>query len=64
MLYRFRCIIDDCWWIGEIIAKNSLSESCPNSLFMCYEVQWDNGESERMSPWDFEPICAESKLWF
>ncbi|KAK8764000.1 hypothetical protein V5799_033391 [Amblyomma americanum] len=24
-------------------------------MFQCFIVTWDNGETERMSPWDFEP---------
>lgn len=49
-------MIEDCWWTGEIVGKSPLSEDFPNSLFMCYEVRWDNGEYERMSPWDLEPV--------
>lgn len=53
---KFRCMIDDGWWVGKISSKSSLSDEYPDSLFMCYEIQWDNGEAERMSPWDLEPI--------
>lgn len=34
----------------------------PDSMFMCYRVLWDNGEEERLSPWDMEPIDENSKL--
>ncbi|KRT78658.1 WD40 domain-containing protein, partial [Oryctes borbonicus] len=53
---RFRCMIDDSWWIGEVVSKSPVSEEFPDSLFMCYEIRWDNGEYERMSPWDMEPL--------
>ncbi|XP_066145385.1 PH-interacting protein isoform X1 [Euwallacea fornicatus] len=53
---RFRCMIDDNWWIGAITCKSPASELYPESVFMCYEIVWTNGEKERMSPWDMEPI--------
>lgn len=53
---RFRCMIDDSWWMGQIDSMNQLSDEFPNSLFMCFKVRWDNGEYEYMSPWDLEPI--------
>ncbi|XP_053988016.1 PH-interacting protein [Hylaeus volcanicus] len=53
---RFRCMIDDGWWIGQIQSMEPLDEDFPESFFMCFRVRWDNGEFERMSPWDLEPI--------
>ncbi|KAL1510019.1 hypothetical protein ABEB36_004677 [Hypothenemus hampei] len=53
---RFRCLIDDNWWIGEINGKSPSTDLYPDSAFMCYEISWTNGEQERMSPWDMEPI--------
>lgn len=53
---RFRCMIDDGWWMGEIVDRVALHPDFPNSLFMCFNVRWDNGEYEFMSPWDMEPI--------
>lgn len=58
---RFRCMIEDCWWTGEIVSKSAYSNEFPSSSFMCYEVRWDNGEFERMSPWDLEPVNEDSK---
>lgn len=53
----FRCMIDDCWWTGQIESQSTLDPvEFPSSLFMCYRVRWDNGEYERMSPWDLEPV--------
>lgn len=57
-------MIDDAWWIGEVISKSPVSEDFPDSLFMCYEIRWDNGEYERMSPWDMEPLKEDSKFIF
>lgn len=53
---RFRCMIDDNWWMGQIESRTALSAEFPNSLFMCFRIRWDNGEVEYMSPWDMEPI--------
>lgn len=53
---RFRCMIDDKWWMGEIEGHEALSDEFPDSLFMCFKVVWDNSEFEFMSPWDMEPI--------
>lgn len=53
---RFRCMIDDGWWMGQIVERKPLHDEFPDSLFMCFNVRWDNGEFESMSPWDMEPI--------
>ncbi|KAG7201707.1 hypothetical protein KM043_004433 [Ampulex compressa] len=56
---RFRCMIDDGWWMGQIQSMEPLDEDFPESFFMCFRVRWDNGEFERMSPWDLEPVDEE-----
>ncbi|EEC15316.1 WD-repeat protein, putative, partial [Ixodes scapularis] len=53
---RFRSIIDDAWWLGTIDTQAPLQLEYPDSMFQCCIVTWDNGEAERMSPWDFERI--------
>ncbi|XP_039492291.1 bromodomain and WD repeat-containing protein 3 [Drosophila santomea] len=53
---RFRCMIVDGWWMGQIESRHALSADFPDSSFMCFRVRWDNGEYEFMSPWDMEPI--------
>ncbi|XP_030752508.1 PH-interacting protein isoform X2 [Sitophilus oryzae] len=58
---KFRCMIDDNWWIGVVKGKSAVNEAYPESIFMYYEICWTNGESERMSPWDMEPI-DESRI--
>lgn len=57
---RFRCMIDDGWWMGQIQSMEPLVEDFPESFFMCFRVRWDNGEYEKMSPWDLEPIDENS----
>uniref|UniRef100_A0A336MD76 CSON013811 protein n=1 Tax=Culicoides sonorensis TaxID=179676 RepID=A0A336MD76_CULSO len=52
---RFRCMIGDSWWMGQIDSLNRSSEF-PDSHFLCFKVRWDNGEFEYMSPWDLEPV--------
>ena len=56
---RFRCMIDDKWWIGQIESHKALNDDFPDSLFMCFRVRWDNSEQELMSPWDMEPVDDE-----
>lgn len=56
---RFRCMIDDKWWIGQIESHQALHDDFPDSLFMCFKVRWDNSEYEFMSPWDMEPVDDE-----
>ncbi|XP_028583028.2 bromodomain and WD repeat-containing protein 1 isoform X4 [Podarcis muralis] len=53
---RFRSIIDDAWWFGTVLSQEPYQPQYPDSPFQCYSVKWDNGETERLSPWDMEPI--------
>uniref|UniRef100_A0A8C3RED8 Pleckstrin homology domain interacting protein n=1 Tax=Cyanoderma ruficeps TaxID=181631 RepID=A0A8C3RED8_9PASS len=53
---RFRSVIDDAWWFGTIDSQEPLQPDYPDSLFQCYNVCWDNGDTEKMSPWDMELI--------
>jgi len=59
---KFRCMIEDGWWMGQIVGVEPLHEEFRESLFLCFRVRWDNGEYERMSPWDLEPVDEDSKL--
>uniref|UniRef100_A0A667XY88 Bromodomain and WD repeat domain containing 3 n=1 Tax=Myripristis murdjan TaxID=586833 RepID=A0A667XY88_9TELE len=59
---RFRSIIDDAWWFGSVEDQQPLQPEYPDSLFQCYAVKWDNGEREKMSPWDMELIPEEAVL--
>lgn len=52
-------MIDDEWWFGEIIENTPHSNRFPNSPFLCFDIKWNNGEGERMSPWDMEPVDEE-----
>ncbi|XP_029700101.1 bromodomain and WD repeat-containing protein 3 isoform X2 [Takifugu rubripes] len=58
---RFRSVIDDAWWFGTIICQEPYQQEYPDSLFQCFKVRWDNGETEKLSPWDVEPICDEAQ---
>ncbi|XP_015203672.1 PH-interacting protein isoform X1 [Lepisosteus oculatus] len=53
---RFRSVIDDAWWFGTIESQEPFQTQYPDSLFQCYNVCWDNGDTEKMSPWDMEII--------
>lgn len=69
---RFRCMIDDSWWTGIVLERTEpgpggggtggaagafSAAAAPH--FLSLKVRWDNGEVERLSPWDLEPIDME-----
>ena len=55
---RFKCIIDDVWWIGIIECRKPFEENYPESEFQCLKITWDSGESEALSPWDLESLSG------
>uniref|UniRef100_A0A673CHW5 Bromodomain and WD repeat domain containing 1 n=1 Tax=Sphaeramia orbicularis TaxID=375764 RepID=A0A673CHW5_9TELE len=58
---RFRSVIDDAWWFGTIVCQEPYQPEYPDSLFQCFKVRWDNGETEKLSPWDVEPIPDDAE---
>ncbi|XP_038221099.1 PH-interacting protein [Zerene cesonia] len=63
---RFRCMIDDSWWTGTVLERVGGAAPCTSEWasaaaahFLSLRVQWDNGEVERLSPWDLEPLDPE-----
>ncbi|XP_061916442.1 bromodomain and WD repeat-containing protein 3 isoform X2 [Entelurus aequoreus] len=59
---RFRSVIDDAWWFGTIVCQEPYQLEYPDSLFQCFKVRWDNGENEKLSPWDVEPIPEDAEV--
>ncbi|XP_053743867.1 PH-interacting protein isoform X1 [Synchiropus splendidus] len=59
---RFRSVIDDAWWFGTIESQEPYQAQYPDSLFLCYNVCWDNGDTEKMSPWDMELIPDDASF--
>nr|XP_047135862.1 PH-interacting protein-like [Hydra vulgaris] len=59
---RFRCIIDDKWYFGNITNVSPFEEDFPNSSFQSLTVKWDSGESEWVSPWDLERIPEDCDI--
>ncbi|XP_046732894.1 bromodomain and WD repeat-containing protein 3 isoform X3 [Silurus meridionalis] len=53
---HFRSVIDDAWWFGTIVCQEPYQPEYPDSHFQCFKVKWDNGETEKISPWDIEAI--------
>ena len=49
-------MIDDVWWIGTMHSQEPFQEEFQDSLFQSINVKWDNGENEKMSLWDLEPL--------
>ncbi|KAM6932903.1 LOW QUALITY PROTEIN: bromodomain and WD repeat-containing protein 3 [Xenentodon cancila] len=58
---RFRSVIDDAWWFGTFVCQEPYQPEYSDSLFQCFKVRWDNGETEKLSPWDVEPIQDEAQ---
>ncbi|XP_041851366.1 bromodomain and WD repeat-containing protein 3 [Melanotaenia boesemani] len=58
---KFRSVIDDAWWFGTIVCQEPYQPEYPDSLFQCFKVRWDNGETEKLSPWDVEPIQDDAQ---
>ena len=47
---------------ADIISGYIKTEQLFNNLLnLCLFSSWDNGEVEKMSPWDLEPISEDSK---
>ncbi|XP_041734494.2 bromodomain and WD repeat-containing protein 3 isoform X2 [Coregonus clupeaformis] len=58
---RFRSVIDDAWWFGIIVCQEPYQLEYPDSHFQCFKVRWDNGETEKLSPWDVEAIPEDAQ---
>ncbi|KAK2847016.1 hypothetical protein Q5P01_010015 [Channa striata] len=58
---RFRSVIDDAWWFGTIVCQEPYQPEYPDSLFQCFKVRWDTGETEKLSPWDVEAIPDDAQ---
>ncbi|KAM6946356.1 bromodomain and WD repeat-containing protein 3-like [Aplochiton taeniatus] len=58
---RFRSVIDDAWWFGTIVCQEPYQPQYPDSHFQCFKVRWDNGETEKLSPWDVEAIPEDAQ---
>uniref|UniRef100_A0A8C7X8K9 Bromodomain and WD repeat domain containing 1 n=1 Tax=Oryzias sinensis TaxID=183150 RepID=A0A8C7X8K9_9TELE len=59
---EFRSVIDDAWWFGTIVCQEPYQAEYPDSLFQCFQVRWDNNETEKLSPWDVEPLQDDDCL--
>lgn len=46
-----------------IVTKASVIAEFGNSCF-CVFTRWDNGETEKLSPWDVEPISDDGNQDF
>lgn len=55
---RFKCLIDDLWYIGTITTKQPFQKEYPECEFQSLSIVWDSGGEDAMSPWDLEPISG------
>lgn len=37
---RFRSIIDDLWWEGQLETREPFQPQCPDSMFLCYRIRF------------------------
>uniref|UniRef100_A0A8C7HGD3 Bromodomain and WD repeat domain containing 1 n=1 Tax=Oncorhynchus kisutch TaxID=8019 RepID=A0A8C7HGD3_ONCKI len=51
----------DAWWFGIIVCQEPYQPEYPDSHFQCFKVRWDNGETEKLSPWDVEAIPEDAQ---
>uniref|UniRef100_A0A0P6ELS4 Wd repeat domain-containing-like protein n=1 Tax=Daphnia magna TaxID=35525 RepID=A0A0P6ELS4_9CRUS len=63
---RFRSLLNDhsgvqMWWEGQFMKREPFNPEFPESMFLCYLVRWDNGDFDRLSPWDLENIDPKRK---
>ncbi|XP_032791924.2 uncharacterized protein LOC116928899 isoform X2 [Daphnia magna] len=63
---RFRSLLNDhsgvqMWWEGQFMKREPFNPEIPESMFLCYLVRWDNGDLDRLSPWDLENIDPKRK---
>ncbi|KAI9551492.1 hypothetical protein GHT06_021825 [Daphnia sinensis] len=63
---RFRSLMNDnrgiqMWWEGQFIKREPFNPKFPESMFLCYIIRWDNGDLDRLSPWDLENIDPKRK---
>lgn len=55
---RFRCIIDDRWYLGTINVRKPFEDTYPDSQFQCLNIEWEDGQPDMLSPWDLEPLAG------
>ena len=53
---RFRSKIDGMYWYGVVRGRELFSPDYPGSQWQCYRVEWDDGATDQLSPWDMEPV--------
>lgn len=58
---RFKCLIDDLWYVGVVEAHLPYQDEHPECEFQSLRIVWDTGEEEPMSPWDLEPLSGTRK---
>jgi bromodomain and WD repeat domain-containing protein 1/3 len=56
---KFHSFIDGSWWSGNVLERRAVSVDYPNSHWLCYNVQWEDGNVESISPWDMSHIPLE-----
>ena len=58
---RFRSMIDGMFWYGVVLKQEPFNSAYPSSYWQCYRVQWDDGATDQLSPWDMDPVEEEEE---
>ena len=58
---RFRSKIDGMYWYGMVRGREPFSPDLPGSPWQCYRVEWDDGATDQLSPWDMDPVRGEEE---
>lgn len=45
--HRFRSVIDETWWAGEITDRSPFQTEFADSHFQCFTVRYETQETER-----------------
>ena len=44
----------------QVLKKQPFQDDLPNSHWQCFQVKWDDGATDLLSPWDMEPEGSPS----
>ena len=44
-----------------MLQRKPLQEEYPSSHWQCFQVKWDDGATDQLSPWDMEPLSQDEE---
>ena len=52
---HFSSVIEGSRWKGCVLSREPFSSDVAESHWQCYRVEWEDGATDLLSPWDMEP---------